>query len=76
MGHVCNLPVASLFEHPWPQFASPLLDYFRERLSDEQVAAFKGFRVLDYLLTVFETEKFYDIYRGLHGLICFSLLYL
>ena len=46
-----------LLEHPGPQFASPLLDSFREHFSDEQVAAFKGFRILDYLLMVFEVLR-------------------
>ena len=60
IAHVGNRPIASLFEHSGPQFTSSLLESFREHLSDEQVAAFKGFFILDYLLTVFEVEKFYD----------------
>ena len=31
--HVCDLPFASFFEHPGPQFASPLFKSFGDRFS-------------------------------------------
>ena len=66
---VSKLPVVSLFEHSGSQFASPLLNSIRERLSGEQVSAFKGCHVLDYLLTVFEAEKLHDC-RPLFVAVC------